>query len=79
MSNSSLLPNISFHENTRLNSFSITKKDILAIINKSLDLNQFYEWDNISIKMIKICGKSLSLHLKLVCEAALSDGIFPDD
>ena len=78
VSNSSVLPNISFHKNTRLNSFSITKKDILAII-KSLDLNKFYEWDNISIKMKKICGKSLSLHLKLVCEAALSDGVFPDD
>ena len=73
-----MLPNISFHKNTRLSSFSITKKDILAII-KSLDLNKFYEWDNISIKMIKICGKSLSLHLKLVCEVALSDGVFPDD
>ena len=46
VSNSSVLPDISFHTNGRLNSFSITKKDILAII-KSLDPNKSHGWDNI--------------------------------
>ena len=78
MSNSSVLPGISFYTNTHLNSFCITDKDILAII-KSLDPNKFHGWDNISIKTIKICGGSLALPLKLISEAALNYGVFPDD
>ena len=78
VSNSSVLPDISFHTNARLNLFSITEKDILAII-KSLDPNKSHGWDNISIKMIKMCGESLALPLKMIFEAALNDGVFPDD
>ena len=33
LSNSSVLPNIKFHTNTRLGSFSITKQGILAILS----------------------------------------------
>ena len=73
VSNSSVLPDISFHTNARLNSFSITEKDILAII-KSLDPNKSHGWDNISIKMMKMCGESLALPLKMIFEA-----VFPDD
>ena len=78
VSNSSVLPDISFHTNTRLNSFSIAEKDSLAII-KSLDPNKSHRWDNISIKMMKMCGESLALPLKTIFEAALNDGVFPDD
>ena len=63
---------------TRLNSCSITEKDILAII-KSLDTNKPNRWDNISIKIIKMCGESLALPLKVIFEAALNDGVFPDE
>ena len=73
-----MLPDISFHTNARLNSFCITEKDILAII-KSLDPNKSHGWDNISIKMIKMCGKSLAWPLKMIFEAALNDGVLPDD
>ena len=55
VSNSSVLFGISFHTNARLNSFSITEKDIFAII-KSLDPSKSHGWDNILIKMIKMCG-----------------------
>ena len=71
-----MLPDISFHTNTILNSFSITKKDILALI-KSLDPNNSHGWDNISIKMIKMCGELLALPLKMIFEAALNDDVFP--
>ena len=71
-----MLPDISFHTNARLNSFSITEKYILAII-KTLDPNKPLGWDNISIKMIKMCGESLGL--PLIFEATLNDGVFPDD
>ena len=66
VSNSIVLPDISFHTSAHLNSFNITKKDILAIIkspdpnkshgcdNISRNPNKSHGWDNISIKMIKM-------------------------
>lgn len=78
ISNSSVLPDISFHTNARQNSpkqkFSITEKDIFALI-KLLDPNKSHGLDNISIKMIKIWGESLVLRF----DAALNDGVFPDN
>ena len=67
-SNSSVLPDISFHLNAHLSSF-ITEKDILGII-KSLDPNKSHGWDNILIKMIKMCGESLASPLKIILEGA---------
>ena len=45
--------------------------------NKSLDSNKSHGCDDISIKMIKMCGKSLTL--PMIFEEALNDGLFPDD
>ena len=45
MSNSSVLPGISFHLITHLNSSNITEKDFFAII-KSLDPNKSHGSDN---------------------------------
>ena len=45
--------------------------------NKSLDSNKSDGCDDISIKMIKMCGESLTL--PMIFEEALNDGIFPDD
>ena len=75
VSSSSVLPDFSFHTNTHLNSFSVTEKDILAI-NKLLDPNKSYGLSNTSIKMIKMCGESLTLPLKMIFEAALYDDAF---
>ena len=72
-----MLPDISFHISTSLNSFSVTEKDILAII-KSLDPNKSHRWD-ISMKMIKMCGGTLAFPLKMIFEAVLNDGVFPND
>ena len=58
-----MLPDISFHTDTHPKSFSITGKDILAII-KPLDPNKFHGWDNISVKVIKMCRESLELPLQ---------------
>ena len=44
-----------------------------------LDPNKSHGLDNVSIKMIKICDESLALSLKIISEAALNDGVFPDD
>lgn len=78
LSNYSVLPDISFHTNPRLKLFSITEKDILAIVN-SLDPNKSYGRYNISINLIKICGELLTLPLKMIFEAVVNYGVFPDD
>ena len=78
VSNSSVLPDNSCYTKARLDSFSITEKDILPLI-KSLDPNKSHGWSNIFIKRIKMCGKSLKLSLKMIFEATLKDGVFLDD
>ena len=44
---------------------------------KNLDPNKSHGWDNLSIRMIKICGKSITYPLKLIFEASLQEGTFP--
>ena len=34
-------------------------------------------WDNLSIRMIKICGKSITYPFELIFEASLQEGTFP--
>ena len=59
-----------------LSSLEISETDIFAII-KNLDPNKSHGWDNLSIRMIKLCGKSIIYPLKLIFEASLQEGTFP--
>ena len=36
-------------------------------------------WDQLTIKMIKACGKSISLTLKLIFKSVINEGVFPKD
>ena len=36
-------------------------------------------WDDISIRMIQACGKSIALALKLLFKTILEEGTFPED
>ena len=56
---------------------NINDNDVFSII-KSLNPSKSHGWDNISIRMIKLCGKSISYSLKLIFEASLQGGEFPD-
>ena len=56
---------------------NINYDDIFAII-KNLNPNKSHGWDNISIRMIKLCGKSIAYSLKLIFEASLQGGEIPD-
>ena len=60
-----------------LKEMNISNDDIFAII-KNLDLNKSHGWDNISIRMIKLCVKFIVYPLKLILEASLKFGQFPD-
>ena len=56
---------------------NVNGDDILAII-KNLNPNKSHGWDNISIRMIKLCGKSIAYSLKLIFEASLQGREIPD-
>ena len=60
-----------YKTNTRIHQ----SKDILLIIN-SLNSSRAHGYDNISIKMIKICNGSVTIPLKIIFEESLKKGIF---
>ena len=65
MKNTSVLPPFSYKTNTRINSFKVTESDILSII-KSLDSTKAHVYDNLTIRMIKMCSESITLPLKII-------------
>ena len=76
--NTSNLPNLEYKTNKQLNYFEINENDILSII-KNLNASKAHGWDKISIKMIKLCGKTLATLLKLIFRPMLEEGLFSDD
>ena len=58
LSNASTLPPLTTKTDKRLSSLKINEDDILSII-KSLNSNKSHGWDKLSIKMVKMCGKTL--------------------
>ena len=74
--NTSCLPSFSYRTESRVKSFQVAENDLLAII-KTLDPNKAHGCHNISIKMIKICGQSLILPLKIIFKHSLKKGKFP--
>ena len=77
MQNSSSPPTFYLRTDETLSLLNINNNDILAMI-KNLNPNKSHGWDNISIRMIKLCGKSIVYLLKLIFEASLKGGEFPD-
>ena len=77
INNGSTMPPFAYKTNVRINSFRINHNDISLTI-KNIDLNKAHGCDNISIKMIQICGESIALPLKLLFETALKEKKFPD-
>ena len=51
-----------YRTDKRLNSFTINENDIFLII-KNLNADKAHSWDNISIRMIQLCGKEKVLPL----------------
>ena len=56
-------------------SFSPSK---LSKIIKELNPNKAHGQDNISIKMIQMCGESIITPLMLIIESSINSGQFPD-
>ena len=38
-----------------------------------------HRWADMSIRMIKFCGKSIALPVRLIFKSVLNDGVFQDD
>lgn len=49
-----------FHKKQTVECFHVTENDIFQI-TKPLDTNKMHEWNNISIKVVQISGKSTTL------------------
>ena len=77
ISNSSELP-LKLHYTTkkRLNTLNFSYNDIEKII-QNLDSNKAHGHDKISIRMIKICGKSICKPLQIIFSQCIDTGSFP--
>ena len=75
--NESVLPGVSFKTNKRIKNIEISSSNLSRII-KHLNPNKAHGHDNISIKMIQICGDSIIPPLKLIFESAIRSSHFPD-
>ena len=73
----SVLPTLVYHTTGRLNSFEITLNDVKDIL-KVLNVNKANGPDNISVKMIRLCGDDLCIPLQIIFKNILETGTFPD-
>ena len=73
----SVLPSeLPLQTDSTLSSCNFTKDDILRIIN-NLYPNLAYGHDEISIRMLKICGDSICRPLNIIFKTCLHTGKFP--
>ena len=76
--NNSTLPNsLQYVSAARLSSFSFNEEVILKIIN-ALNINKVHGHDDISIRMIKLCSKSVVKPLSIIFKNCIDTGTFPD-
>ena len=66
------------YTNNSLSFITFTDEDIEKIINK-LNPNKSHGHDMISIRMLKICGKSICKPLRLIFQDCIDNGIYPLD
>ena len=75
--NSIIPPIITRKTNKSLKDILFTPSDISKIIN-DLNPNKAHGHDNISIKMIQMCGNTIVTPLQLIFETSIKSGEFPD-
>ena len=76
--NNSTIPNtLNYVSTARVSSFRVNKEVILEIINP-LNINKAHVYDDISIRMINLCGKSVVKPLSMIFNNCIDTGTFPD-
>ena len=74
----SILPStIMYRRENRLSTISFTDEDVLMII-KSLTINKSHGHDDISIRLLQICGAEVVKPLSLIFKKCIQYGIFPN-
>ena len=68
---------VDYISTAKLSSINFNNEDILKII-KSLNFNKAHGQDDISIRMIKLCGQSIVKPLSIIFKNCIDNGIFPD-
>ena len=74
---SSILPPFFRLSNQTINTVAFDIKKINSLI-KTLNPNKAHGWDEVFVRMIKICDESISPALKILFDNALALGIYPD-
>ena len=77
LDNGSLLPDLNYRTPNRLNDIKFSTSDLSKII-KDLNPNKSHGHDNLSIRMIQLCGDSILLPLTMIFKSAIQGGHFPD-
>ena len=72
----SVLPPQQFLTDSRLNNLDFDEEKIESIIN-SLNVNKAHGWDNVSTRMIRICGNSIIKPLLSIFNLSFTSCIFP--
>ena len=75
--NSSTLPPFKIRTDKVIDKVSFSEDDITQIIKK-LNSNKSNGWDNMFIRMIKICDKSASFALKRIFQVSFQEGSLQD-
>ena len=76
MHNNASLPNFYYCTDERLPSIEFSSDDIYKII-KELNPNKAHGYDDISVRMIKLCGKAITIPLSFIFSTSIRTGIFP--
>ena len=70
------LPHLAFKTDSRIAEIPVSTDQIMKIINK-INPNKAHGFDDISVKMIKLCPELLASPLKLIFEKCIQEGSFP--
>ena len=78
VNSSSVLPPLEYKTNGWLAAVNIKEDDIYLIL-KNLNPEKAHGWDNISIRMIQLCGKVIVEPLPILFLSFLEESVYPDD
>ena len=75
---STLPTHMQYLTNNRLSSITFSEEDIVKII-QNLDSGKAHGHDNISIRLLKICGSAIYKPLNIIFKQCVDTGIFPSE
>ena len=77
LNNDSVLPDLTFASDRRINDILIQHDNIIKII-RDLNPAKAHGYDGISIRMIKMCAVSIVVPLMIIFNKAIATSVYPD-